>query len=43
MDGDRIIVLAIWENPNKSEMKPDLSYTKSLARAHELRLAEVCG
>lgn len=43
MDGGRIIILAIWENPDKSEMKPDLSYMESLARAHGLSLADVCG
>lgn len=43
MDGGRIIVLAIWENPDKSEMKPDLSDMESLARAHGISLADVCG
>lgn len=38
------MVLTICENPNISEMKLDLSYTESLARAHGgLSLAKVCG
>lgn len=43
MDRGKILVLVIWENPDKSGMEPDLTDTENLAGAQGLSLANVCG